>query len=216
MIIHNAPQGSEAWELVRKGKATASEFSRILTPAKLQFASGAKTYAAQKVAEILGVKPSPPPPSYWMDWGTEHEPDARNEFRALSGLKVEEVGFIQPSAASRFGASVDGLVEDFAILEIKCPSPENLILWHDSGVVPNEYMLQIQGGLMVTRRKTAFFCGYHPNLNPLIIEVDRDDEMIEKIEAGLQKFTELVDEMLKKVKFRERVMTTYNAQEVDL
>jgi hypothetical protein len=55
MIIHNAPQGSEAWELVRKGKATASEFSRILTPAKLQFASGAGEVCQGGVPGAFGL-----------------------------------------------------------------------------------------------------------------------------------------------------------------
>lgn len=216
MIIHNAPQGSEAWELIRKGKATASEFNRILTPAKLQFAAGAKTYAAQKVAELLGVESPPPPPSYWMERGTELEKYAREEFSNRSGLEVTEAGFIQPTAAARYGASVDGLVEDFGILEIKCPSSENLILWHDSGVVPSDYVLQIQGGLMVTGRSKAFFCGWHPDLEPLILEVDRDEEVIEKIHAGIEKFTAMVDEMLGKVTRRERVMTTYDPQEIEL
>jgi predicted phage-related endonuclease len=216
MIVHRFPQGSEQWEQIRKGKATASEFSRIITPAKLQFAASAKTYAAEKVAEILGVESPPPPPSYWMDRGTELEQYARNEFAESTGRSVHEVGFVMPSEDSRFGASVDGLVDDEAILEIKCPKAEELILWHDFGVIPRDYVLQIQGGLLATGLSKAFFIGWHPEIEPLILEAHRDEKIIEKLEDGLQKFTVMVDSLLFKIKRRTaaRLQTAYQAEEV--
>ena len=80
MIIHHVRQGSEEWEELRKGKATASEFGRIVTPTQLKFAAGAKTYAIQKAAEILGIASPPTVPTKWMDQGTEYEPLAFDEF----------------------------------------------------------------------------------------------------------------------------------------
>ena len=218
MIVHDYPQGSEQWENIRKGKATASELGRILTPSKLQFASGAVTYAAEKVAEILGVETVPPPPTFWMERGTELEPHARQEFSEISGMEVIQVGFIMQEADSRFGASVDGLVGHDAILEIKCPSAEKLILWHNDGVVPQEFMLQIQGGLYATHRDRAAFVGWHPEIVPLILWVDRDNKIIGKIEDALVEFNELVDSMLAKVKSRtaSRLMTQYESEDVTL
>lgn len=202
MIIHNAPQGSEAWEQIRKGRATASDLNRILTPAKLQFAAGAVAYAAEKVAELLQVESTLAPPSYWMDRGTEMEPFARLDFANMTGKKVEEVGFILPHEDARFGASVDGLVDDDAILEIKCPSAENLILWHYDGFVPKEHRLQIQGGLFASGRKRAAFFAWHPDIVPLIIWVERDEEMIAKIADSVIRFNGLVDGILSKVQRR--------------
>ena len=210
MIIHHAPQGSHAWEQIRKGRATASELNRILTPAKLQFASGAITYAAEKAAELLGVESPSPPPSYWMERGTELEPYARQEFADITGCNIREVGFILPHEDARFGASVDALVDDDSILEIKCPSAENLLLWHFDGVIPRDHRLQIQGGLFATGRKRAAFVGWHPGIEPLIVWVDRDEEVIAKIADALVKFNRMVDEVLTKVRRRKTSVVWHN------
>ena len=218
MIIHHAPQGSEAWEQIRKGRATASELNRILTPAKLLFASGAITYASEKAAELLGVESPSPPPSYWMERGTEMEPYARQEFADVTGCKIQEVGFILPHEDARFGASVDALVDDDAILEIKCPSAEHLLLWHLDGVVPRDHRLQIQGGLFATGRKRAAFVGWHPDIEPLIVWVNRDDEVIAKIADSLIKFSKMVDDILLKVRRRpsKMLLTQYEGEELEL
>lgn len=217
-MIHDYPQGSEQWERIRKGKATASELGRILTPAKLQFASGAVTYAAEKVAEILGVETVPPPPTFWMVRGTELEPHARREVSQIIGVDVQQVGFIMRDDDARFGASVDGLIGHDAILELKCPMAETLILWHNEGVVPKEFKLQIQGGLHATDRLRALFVGWHPEIEPLVLWVDRDNNIIGKIEDALVEFYELMDSMLAKVKSRtaSRLMTQYQAKDVAL
>jgi Skp family chaperone for outer membrane proteins len=53
MIIHTFPQGSEQWEQIRKGKATASRFCDIVTAKQLKLSKSAISYAAEIVAERL-------------------------------------------------------------------------------------------------------------------------------------------------------------------
>jgi len=218
MKIFNCPQGSEAWEHLRRGKATASEFDRIVTPAKLQFAAGAYGYACQKVAEILGVESPQPPPSYWMERGTELEQYARQEFESYIGQKVIAVGFCQPIDNPRVGCSPDGLVGDNGVLEIKCPSAEKMIEYLADGGLPKEYKMQVQGELWVTGREVCHFWVWHPELEPLPVLVTRDQEVMDALDEHIPKFLELVDSLMLKVTKRTppRMMTEYESVEVDL
>jgi len=201
MIIHNAPQGSEAWERIRKGKATGSEFNRVITPAKLQFAAGARTYACQLAAERLGVESEQGTPSYWMDRGIELEPYARQDF-ATRCEKIQEVGFIMPTVDANYGCSVDGLVGDDGTLEIKCPSSELLIAWHWAGVIPTDHLIQCQFSLWVTGRSVCHFFGWHPDIEPLHLESQRDEKYMAAFESAMPKLEEMVQDILGKIRKR--------------
>ena len=202
MIIHNAPQGSEAWEQIRKGRATGSEFNRVLTPAKLQFAAGARTYACQLAAERLGVESEPSAPSFWMDRGTELEPYARMDFANQTGESLIEVGFIMPTIEANYGCSVDALVGQDATLEIKCPAAEHLIQWHWSGLIPVDHVIQCQFSLWVTGRNRCHFYGWHPEIEPLHLISQRDEKYMAAFESAMPKLEEMVQEILGKISKR--------------
>jgi putative phage-type endonuclease len=215
MIIHNVRQGSEEWEALRRGKATASEFNRIVTPSQLKFAAGAKTYAVQKAAEILGVASPKSAPSFWMDRGTELEPLAFDEFTRTIA-PASQVGFIERYEGVRIGASPDGLVGDDGVLEIKCPAAETLIEWIIEGELPTEYRLQVQGELWVTERTHCHFYGWHPEIKPFHVIVERDEKVMSALDEALPKFLTMVGEILLKVEKRASVITTTSYQTEDV
>jgi hypothetical protein len=138
-------QGSEAWENIRAGRFTSSEFwklmecgyrqmtdkelaarpkegkgsktKRVLDPSTM--GEKGKTYILQKVAEVLTGKPKPPSYAYPLVYGKETEPEAVEYFEKVTGLVCEENGF-QPWT-EHAGGSPDRLIGETEGLEIKCP-----------------------------------------------------------------------------------------------
>lgn len=200
--FHNVEQNTEAWENLRKGKATASNFSKILTPAKLKLSASAKDYAIKLACERKGISSPPPPPSFWMDAGTEREPYAIAEFSRTVNQPVVRVGFVTPDADSQYGCSPDGLVGDDAIIEIKCPMIETLIGYIDDGL-PNDYRLQVQGQLWITEREACHFYVWNEEHEPLHYIVERDEEVIEALEDAMPTFLEMVDLYAGKIRKRD-------------
>ncbi len=185
MRVIDVVQKSEEWERWRN-RPTASEFSKCCTPAWGNYSKQASGYAAKIVAKRLGVY-TEPPPNFWMTWGTEMEPNARHAYTLQTGREVQEVGFILPDGTDAYGGSPDGLVGDDGLLEIKCPKPETVIVYHAAGVLPTQYKPQIQGLLMISGRAWVDFYAFHPELSPFLLRVDADPEYQTKIAEGLLK-----------------------------
>ncbi len=194
-------QGTDEWDAWRN-RPTASEFGKFCTPARGDYGAAASTYAAKIVAKQLGLY-TEPPPSYWMEWGMEHEPNARHAYTQQTGRDVEEVGFILPDHTDSYGGSPDGLVGDDGLLEIKCPAPETLISYlpdeDEDLVLPVQYRPQTQGLLLISGRAWLDFFVFHPKLEPLLLRVEPDVKYQEKIAAGLLL-------VLKEIKYRKSKM----------
>ncbi len=172
-------QGSEEWERWRN-RPTASGFSNFVTPVKGDYAKQAEAYAAMIVAKRLGVY-TEPPPSFWMEWGTEHEPNAKHAYTLQTGREIEDVGFILPNGTNAYGGSPDGLVGDDGLIEIKCPKPETVISYHADGILPVQYKPQIQGLLLISGRPWCDFYAFHPELTPFLLRVKADEKYQTKI-----------------------------------
>ena len=196
MRIHSCRQGTEEWEQLRHGRATASQFHRIVTPAKLQPAAGAITYAAELVAQRKRIDSPPPPPTYWMERGTELEPIAIKHFEREHG-DVQPVGFILPHVdkpcSNHYGGSPDGLTSDGGIVEIKCPAPETMIGWLWKGQMPQEHRIQCQANLWISGLPHCWFYAWHPEIDkPLKFKIVPDEKVFTAFETAIPEFLELV------------------------
>jgi hypothetical protein len=199
MRVIDCIQGSEAWHQVRRGIPTASNFRRIVTPVKGELSKSCTEYACELVADSLGVR-TEPPPSYWMEWGTENEPHARRAYEQLHDCIVTEVGFLMPDDTNAFGGSPDGLcLDDGGILETKCPKPETLIKWHADGVCPAEFKPQIQGLLLISGCEYCDLFCWHPALNPFEIRVRADYEYQFRLADALLLFVDELNRIKSKV-----------------
>ena len=200
MQVLNLEQGTESWFEARKGIPTASCFSKIVNPSKGDKSASSKTYMYELIAEKLGASNE----SYsneWMERGNELESMARSTFEFLTDLKVDEVGMIKTDCGN-IGCSPDGLIGDDGGIEIKCPKASTHIKYIIEGVLPLEYKTQVMGSLMVSERDYWYFMSYHPELDPFILKIERDEEFISKMKKHIDSFVVDMQEKFEIVKCR--------------
>lgn len=99
-----------------------------------------------------------------MQWGSDHEAEARGYYELKTGNLVDLVGFVRHDTIPFFGASPDGLVGDDGLVEIKCPNTTTHLKRIREGKVPEEYKPQMLVQLIVTGRKWCDFVDYDPRV----------------------------------------------------
>jgi putative phage-type endonuclease len=197
MQIINCEQGSDEWLQLRRGVATASNFSKIVTT-KGEISKQLRDYAFQLASEIITNLQDESYKSADMQRGNDLEPDARNAYQQHTLSLVKEVGFMKNDF---YGYSPDGLVGDDGLVEYKCPNQKTHTKYLYGNKLPTEYIAQVQGGLYVSKRKWCDFVSFHPNFiddkKLFIIRVYRDEEFIECLAKGLAKLNALRLDILK-------------------
>ena len=172
-------QGSPEWHQARCGIISASNMKSLFTSRGEKTASGVReTYLNQVIAERLMQKPMDTFQSYDMERGTQLEDQARANFEMYLDVTVQEVGFHMHDDYD-IGCSPDGLFADTGV-EIKCPKANTHVRYMRSKKLPSEYIQQVQGTMYVMNLERYYFMSYHPDLKPIIIEVKRDNELIDK------------------------------------
>lgn len=194
MKIYTDPQSSDAWFATRLGKLTASNAQTIQANG-----AGLDTYVYQKVAEILSGKMEEIYTNADMERGNELEDTARSSYEMETGAKVQQVGFCELDQYT--GASPDGFVGEDGLVEIKCPRGANYVRVLHTKKIDPKYDWQIQMQLHVTGRKWCDYVVFHENFNDLIIiRVNRDEDKIKKIVAGLEAGVAKIKQILKELK----------------
>jgi len=179
-------QGSDEWDSIRSQMPTASRFSELVTPAKLQYSASAKKYQYELLAKQLGVH-CPAPPSFWMQHGIDEEPNAILCYERKNAVEVSKVGFVMLDNASA-GGSPDGLIGDDGGIEVKCTAPETLISYHVSNKLPSAYVMQVQGYLWLTGREWWDFFAYHQDLPPFQIRIEADKKIHDALADAVPRF----------------------------
>ena len=195
------------WLYQRVGKCTGSQFSEVMAKRKdKKEAAPRYNYKMELVVERLTQIPAERWVSKYMIWGTEQEAAARQAYEAATGAFVTQPGFKDHPTIPMCGGSVDGLVDDDGIIEIKAPTTFNHIETILGGM-PEEHEAQTQGYLWITGRKWADFISYDPRLPEhlqLFIERrERNDEYIAQLEAEIILFQGEVDAIYNKLAKRE-------------
>ncbi|KXJ63096.1 exonuclease [Achromobacter xylosoxidans] len=197
LIIHTAPQGSQEWLDARRGVITGSRFKDCRD--KLKGGAPSKkclSYAMDVARERVGGRTPDVFANAAMRTGTEQEPFARAAYEAKTGNFVEEAGFITTDDGL-FGVSVDGLVDDDGIIEIKTMVSSDTLF---TAVVDGDisaYTDQCNGAMWLLGRKWVDLVLWAPDLDPIgrqltIIRIERDDDAIEELEDELMAFERLV------------------------
>ena len=200
MIEHDVAQGSAEWLALRIGIPTASEFKKIITPAKAELSKQARGYAFKLVAEIcLNRSLDSLEGLEWIERGKLLEPDAVRMYEFAEGVKTRAIGFITTDDG-RIGASPDRLVIGRPIgIELKCPAPQTHIEYMIDGFGA-DYRAQVQGQMWVGELGCVHRYSFHPEMPPVLDVVPRDEEYIKKLAAALSEFCDMKDAMLEKAR----------------
>lgn len=194
----NVEQRTEDWWKLRCGKLTASEVKLVLTPT-LKVADNEKTrlhiyaLAAQRVSGYAG-------PSYESDdmmRGREDEEDALIKYNETYAA-VERCGFVENDEwGFAIGYSPDGLIGDDGLVEVKSRAPKHQMQAITEAValgkVPDDHVLQVQTGLLVTGRAWCDYVSYCGGLYMATIKILPDPEIQLAIINAAKAFEEKVD-----------------------
>lgn len=202
MIIHDVEQGTPEWLRLRLGIPTASEFDKILTPKTLKPSSQARGYAFKLIAEeILGYPVDDLGNLPWIERGKELEPHAAASYEFETEIETRKVGFITTDDG-RVGASPDRLSNGGgSAVELKCPAPATHIGYLVDGFGA-DYILQVQGQMLVGQFEFVDRYSYHPQLPPVLERTHRNETIIRALDVALREFLEMRDQMMSDLKAR--------------
>ena len=169
-------QGSDEWFELRRGILTASDMSRIITPTlKVADNDDTRSHLYELLAQRISGYVEPTYVGDDMIRGHEEEVLARIKY-SENYEQVDDVGFVTNDEwGFTIGYSPDGLVGDEGLIECKSRRQKYQIETILSKGMPNNKkincMLQVQTGLLVTKRKWCDFISYHGGLPMLTARI---------------------------------------------
>lgn len=192
------------WLEDRRTRFTVSEYVRLMgyednPDYETKLTKGGISYAYEKYLEEISTF-SKSFSTASTEHGNEFEVDAAVRFMDETGLKVHNYGDDQEfiKLGKDLGCTPDGLIEDWAGLETKCPDSKtqdqylNDIKDQESfKEVCKKYYWQIMGSMYITGRKSWYFVSYDPRMKNeeeqiLILRIDRNEDDIEKLKNRLR------------------------------
>jgi hypothetical protein len=201
IIIDSFQQGSEDWFKACCGNPGASNIDKIITT-KGERSKQREDFMYQLAGERICGKREETFQSQAMLNGIEREAAARTLFEMINGVECRKVGIVYKDEWKLCHCSPDSLIGENEGLEIKNPMMKTQVKYLLSGKLPIDYFSQIQMSLYVTEREKWHFMSTYEGLQPLIIEVHRDEPFIKKLEGELNQFNEemlAIVERLKKL-----------------
>jgi putative phage-type endonuclease len=178
---------------------------------KSGYAASRRNYLAELLIERLTGVPTEHYQSREMEWGTEHEPEARALYQLRYDIDVETVGYVQHPQMDYAGASPDGLAGDDGAVEIKCPNTATHIETLRTQTIPRKYRLQMQWVMECTGRSWCDYISYDPRMRDprltlYVQRVGRDEETIamlraevEQAEAELQSMQAEIEQLAEQI-----------------
>ena len=190
-VYKDIEQGTPEWHKIKELKFTASNATAVIADGK-----GLQTLIKEMLADYYssGVfeSYSGKYKNEAMQRGNDMEETARNIYSLETGLKVEQVGFVEID--QYIGCSPDGLVGEDGLIEIKNHGDKEFLNLNLTGKISSQYINQMQFQLYVTGRKWCDYFGFNPNFTPNFFKkrVYRDEEVISKIDLNLKRAKQML------------------------
>jgi putative phage-type endonuclease len=202
-------QRTNEWFSARLGRVTASRVSDVIAKTKTGYSASRANYMAELIVERLTGAPTESYQNSAMIWGTNTEPLARAAYEVREGALVEEVGFVPHPTIEAAGCSPDGLVGEDGLIEIKCPNTATHIEYLLDGNAPSKYIPQMQWQMACTGSQWVDFVSFDPrmpeDMQYAVYRVNRDNELIEKLEQEVEKFLAELDDKVEALKKRTQI-----------
>jgi len=185
--------GSEIYKLMGRGRSKADTFSETAKSYILKVLSE-RMLSTDVVEddELFGLYINQT--SAWskaMEWGIEHEDEARMLYEKKTGNEVTAVPSIAHAAIEHYAASPDGIITRAdKVIEIKCPLPDTYVKYRlmigdadDLRAVKPEYFWQVMAEMDCTEAAACDFIVYNPFMRePIhIATIERCQEDIDII-----------------------------------
>jgi len=190
-------QKSPEWFAARKGRITGSMVGAALGLDP----NTTRDEAMRRMVRAYQGLPSEFVGNIATTWGANHEQEAREAFEYAHNMPVDPASFVVHPTLPWLGASPDGYIRAYALLEIKCPFG----LRDHKAPVPFKtakdqphYYAQMQIQMYCTDRLSCYFWQWtlHDarmelvDFDPIWIEVN-----LPKLEAFYQEFLAICDEV---------------------
>jgi len=199
IILEKMEQGSPEWFEARMGCITMSNAAKLLTGGK---GVTRENYIVEVASEIISGMPAEQIQTWPMERGNLLEPFARAAYEAKTGVAVQEVGLGYLNEDKRISASPDGL-RDNGGLEIKCQGPKAHLRTIIDAANPKKFAPQMQGCMWIFDVEYWDYCSFCPEVKdqPLfIMTLERDEEIIKRIEESALRAVDQVNEFVKLAK----------------
>lgn len=196
MIYHDVIQKSDEWFDIRFGKATSSNFSKIMANDGKDFGNPALEYAEAVAIESVTHEKIETYFDVNMQNGIDLEPFARKAYEDYTFEPVKEVGFYE-SDCHRFGGSPDGILLDGGI-EIKCVKYNTHFKRLKKKQYDTSHKWQLIGNIWLAELEWIDFVSYCPifpeNKRLFVERIYRNEDEITKLKTRLNDFWEIVEE----------------------
>lgn len=203
-------QGTAQWINARIGKLTASRAYPVIARTRQgkKYADWERL-AREIVQERVTLLPADHGTTAAMQWGVDHEDEARSEYELATGRLVIDAPFVEHPTLAGLGASPDGYVGRDGLLEIKCPNSGTHLERLEAGIVPPEYVPQMLVQCLCTGRKWVDFVDYDPRIAeafaPMRLFIIRYTPTAEELQEALDRCREFLEEV-------DRRMARYRAR----
>jgi YqaJ-like viral recombinase domain len=196
-VYHDVAQYSEAYDRLKLGIPTSSNFHKIITP-QGKPSKQWREYACVLIAERLLQQKIESYNSPAMERGLIVETEAADWYEFDQDETTQRVGFITDDDHT-LGCSPDRLVGEDGLLEIKAPLPHTQVEYWISGKVNERFWPQLQGQLYISQRSWVDIVCWHDVLPKLVMRVEPDEKFIKALDHELQIFNYFVEGVVEKI-----------------
>lgn len=198
MVISPFEQGSKEWKTERYGKLTGTRIKEIITPARLQLASGRDDVILKMIDEnITGLSADRFYYNDDMKRGNDFEPQAKDYYTETTGIKLIDCGLCTKDNQPLHGCSPDGFTEDYkGAVEVKCPGGLNYLKYINPKYkksIFTDYKIQCLNYFLVNEKlEWLDTIAFRPEFYPKPIHIERIYR--KDIEKDLIKLQNALDE----------------------